>query len=741
MKVVCERLGPDAVLFPRLRGIPQVDVWMRDECGLPEDRFNDCEWTQRATDDNPLFSAALPNRFVAVVPASGARKIAGEVEARIRSWLQSLGAEVVDRLLEAAGSRNETDPRDDLVHAYRQMRDQLEGFPEVHWAAVPFSLIQPRNRSRQTDLDTSALRCAMAPFFGATPGAPCGFLNSSAWRVLQKECRWDDRTTFFAPNPGVLYPAVYDLAERVLAAAKAVRPFRQTEQHGWRCSLTGETEWLTTDPRQLEHRQRADTLWTKVAAENPAWARKGEHLGALPAIKRLWPTLFAEKVAKAARPEQDRADRFVVSTHTMAMAGNLQRLHKALQSQPNKRGSLETIVERDRAPALPRSLVHLQRSLAARVPAALGRLRDSDDSEKDLQRLEQIIKDLLGHKPEAYYALVLLDGDNMGRILSGDEHFAISYRDSFHPAVQIGFDEHARNNLQIGEYGDRKRAMSPNRHLAISAALNDFALRVVPEIVEVEHRGRVIYAGGDDVMAMLPVADLLSVMRRLRHAYSGTALEGQQTTWRDARQGRKLVCKDGFAYLPGRAYRPGRLMRLMGGATASCGAVIVHYQTPLVAAMRELRAAEQCAKNEGDRNAFSLTVLKRSGGALELTAKWDDAIELLENLCKFLAEPDVSRRAVHHSLVWLRDLPRDAETEMTGTLLGHQFARQTANNEILSRHDVPGLARRLAELAATCKQPGQWLETFLSTADFLAREVRRPIANAPADRATDDMVP
>jgi CRISPR-associated protein Cmr2 len=34
--------------------------------------------------------------------------------------------------------------------------------------------------------------------------------------------------TFFAPNPGVLYPAVYDLAERVLAAAKSTRPFAQS---------------------------------------------------------------------------------------------------------------------------------------------------------------------------------------------------------------------------------------------------------------------------------------------------------------------------------------------------------------------------------------------------------------------------------------------------------------------------------------------------------------------------------
>lgn len=159
----------------------------------------------------------------------------------------------------------------------------------------------------------------MAPFFGVEPQKDAGFLKSPTWEALQKEIDWGDSTTFFAPNPGVLYPAVYDLVERVMAAAKTVRPFEQNEQRGWRCSLTGETEWLTTDPRQLEksYRQQTDTLWARVAAKGQAWAKKGEHLGGLPAVKRLWPTLFAEEVKEATGRD---VGRLVVSTHTMALA-------------------------------------------------------------------------------------------------------------------------------------------------------------------------------------------------------------------------------------------------------------------------------------------------------------------------------------------------------------------------------------------------------------------------------------
>jgi len=35
MKVVCEAFGPDALLFPKLRRVPLVDRWLRDEVGLP----------------------------------------------------------------------------------------------------------------------------------------------------------------------------------------------------------------------------------------------------------------------------------------------------------------------------------------------------------------------------------------------------------------------------------------------------------------------------------------------------------------------------------------------------------------------------------------------------------------------------------------------------------------------------------------------------------------------------------
>lgn len=741
MRVVCERLGPDAILFPRLRGVPQVDAWLYKECSLPEALFEGCEWKDGSnTDANPLFAAALPNRFVAAVPASQAQDIARAVEQEARRWMQEQGEKTIQLLLNEAGIADS----DKQAYCWQQMREQLEGFPEVHWAAVPFSLIATRDKEHQHDLDTTALTDAMRPFFGAQPGQPCGFLATPAWKLLSKElqAKGEDGTpfTFFAPNPGVLYPAIYDLAERALAAAKTLRPFEQSAQRGWRCTLSGEAEWLTHDKALLDKSvgQRSDSLWQKIAAKRPAWAKKGEYLSALPAIKRLWPTLFAKEVG-ALLDKGDSAGRFMVSTHTMALASQLDTWLEKGGLTADGFAKVQEKYRAERA-ALPRRLLRRYRHMpeelkdAAQLPALLDMAAEMDDDHAaEAAAIQRAVRDTLararddgkGIQLENYYALIKMDGDNMGAWLSGSEEKAISYTDSFHLKVRDGFDKLAARSADIKAYGEQKRPVSPGRHLAISAALNDFSLSVVRHIVEQEYLGRLIYAGGDDVFAMLPVADLLRAMQRLNCAWQGHDP-------RDSRDKKGLLLTDGFALLRG------RLMRMMGTtATASCGAVIAHHQAPLAAVMRELTAAEHRAKSEGGRDAFSITVLKRSGGALRLTAKWGEAPDVLHRLRLFLAADGVSRRAAYHTLQWLnaRELPAlDENThDMFRTLLAQQFAQQAQGKELKSQGQT--LAAPLLQLAL--KQPCEriaWLRNFISTAEFLAREVRTDATQEEDDK-------
>lgn len=732
MKPLVGALGPDAVLFPRLRGIPQVDLWLKDECGLPEELFAGAPWQQGASADaNPLFAAALPNRFVALVPADQARELAARCREGVRGWTQRTGKRVVERLLEEAGI-----DRDESLYCFEQARRQLDGFPEVHWATVPFSLIRASEDGNRI-VDTVQLSESMAPFFGVESTEPAGFLASEAWRVLQRDIEWDDGTRFYIPNPGVLYPAVFDLAERLQAAAKMVREFGQVTEEGWRDSLTGEAEWLTTDKARLakSFRQQTDTLWAKIAEKRPSWAKKGEHLGALSAIKRLWPTLFTEEAGAALGRNLGR---FVVSTHTMALAHQMDDWLERGGLTSERFTEASASLKRERVALSPRLLLrHRDNPALADARALLALMEQAQEYEEEDQgeRLREVVRETLQRgndgegrgtfRMETYYGLIMMDGDNMGALLAGD-HGGTTYRDSFHPVIRRQFDARAEKNPLLRRYGETRRAASPGRHMAISGALNDFALHVVPHIVHREYLGRLIYSGGDDVLAMLPVAELLPAAVRLRDAWSGKvrfARADEQDSQR-----RRLELDTGHALLDG------RLLRMMGAkATASAGLVVAHHQTPLARVLRELREAEKCAKGEGGRDALHIRVLKRSGGALRLTLKWEQ-LAVFQRLLAFLREPGVSRRAVYHCLQWIHDLPEPrGDGEMLARLLGYQLCRQAGAGAVANEHGVKALAGEIVSLAVHQEQPIDWTGNFLSVAEFLARETRTP-GNVAQDR-------
>jgi len=704
MAVICEQIGPEAIIFPRLRGIPQVDLWLRDGCKLRGELFANERWTRDGTDANPLFAAALPNRFTALVPAAMARDLAEKIAARVHAFVHAQAKHALQHLLDAAVEADHGD-----LPAYAQIEKQLQGFPEVHWASVAWSLVGSDEKGC-VDASDTRLAQAMAPFFASQPP---GYLGTQAWKLLSKGVNLD-AGWFFKPNPGALYPALHELLERALAAVKSTRTFSRDAQHGWRDSLSGEVEWLCTDRQHLTlpPGQRKDTLWAKVSGR--FGIKKGEHLGALGTLKRLWPTLFAEELRSVLG--ERAVSRFVVSTHAMAISGTLRSWLKSGRQLPADAGyrNAERV-------ALPRRLArelrdHPDAETLHRLPGWLEASHDGND-EAAAEKARKSIEKTLDQKLEAYYGLLLMDGDRMGAWLSADREVTRPIRDSFHPQIRAGLERRFANDAALHAYVAELNAATPSRHMAISDALNQFALRLAPSVVEDTHDGRILYAGGDDVMAMTTVADLVPAMAGLRAAYSG--IDPQAIGLDHAPKG---VRREGNGF----ALHDNRLLRLMGdAATASCGAVVAHHQAPLGAVLRELRAAEQRAKHEGGRDAFSLTILKRSGGALRLTARWGQPLRCLLKLINILAEPGVSRRAVYDASLWLKDLPRDAGSkDLLAATLRQQFARKGM---------LPGQVDLADTLAALChdvtlRPKGgdaiAWLVELLQVAEFLAREAR-----------------
>ena len=777
IRSIAEAVGPDAVLFPSLRGVPAVDAWLASDAVLGERgrellseiRSDVCT---DASDTNPLFAAALPNKLMAIVPESRVRALAEQAAADARQRARDIAERAARAVLEQSAVIQPGAPLPSVIA--EQIAAQMAEFPEVHWSAAVWPVAEDvRDLSAAADRLKQALG-AIHPDLRMQ-----GIFQDDIWRVLSRALDLDG-FEFWRPNAGVLYPAVFELAERSLAAAKTARPFEPLRQTGHRCTQCGEREWLTDDRAQLDlnrdHR-KAVSLWGKLAGKRRSWAKEGEHLCAVCTAKRLWPTLFAAEVAAGLPGDGgDRVSRFVVSTHALAVSTAVEGAIERMQIRPeaavalgNLKSAVDALGPRLESSTLPKRIMprlyqHPELlPIAKRLPDLLAQLRDEPGPGErvagtDLRQgdIERWVKDLFGARPETYYALIQMDGDRMGAWLAGNEDaYKLPYRDTWHPRIQAKVDEFARRDPALAAYARTKRPPSPARHAAISRALNDFSIHLARHVVEDCVKGKLIYAGGDDVLALVAVDDLFDAMQLLRLAYSGLEIpESLGLTERIGRLGPegqrsgsgRLWLRQGFGMLDG------RLMTLMGHkATASMGAVVAHHTAPLGMVLRELRAAEGRAKQDqgGQRDRFCLRILKRGGGEVSVTSPWwavtDDsrpimerqrsdsdqtpcdftALGLMSRLRNELAQTDFSRAAIYRAQQWLEGVT-DAKgnaseprwREQVAGALAYQFGRQQGTAQF---------ARDLVDFVCDVirpEQPRTTLENLLVGAEFFARESR-----------------
>lgn len=182
-----------------------------------------------------------------------------------------------------------------------------------------------------------------------------------------------------------------------------------------------------------------------------------------------------------------------------------------------------------------------------------------------------------------YYVLIMLDGDRMGKWLSGES------------------------------LGEKEKIRLEDFHNKLSKALGDYADKV-KKIIK-EPRGKLVYAGGDDLLAFVNLNHLFDVLIDLRKEFPKFEELGFNI---------KNGCK----------------------STASAGIVIAHYKTPLSEVLkwaRKMEKKEAKAEEKGGRDAFAIAVLKHSGEIDKTVWKWNEdnenkslRIELLKELVKEL---------------------------------------------------------------------------------------------------------
>lgn len=683
-QAIVHELGPDAVLYPALRGQPMFDYWLHKESGI----LDESPRTRR------IAMATLPNRLVAIVPAGSAQLLAqGIVLPAVRSaWSQMAGA-VLDHLsqlhpLDATWQQIWSKQTGSTASSIR------DAFWEPTWSYHAWPQTRPSGdpepwREAQDALEQYQ-RLNFPSGINGKPDVPANWHFGNVYSVYKgvKNGRF--------VNVGTVYSLMHRLAGRGFDARRGLHDFAQVEERGEKCTVCGERSALHGSNTS---REGVRSAWSDLGVALQAKGRYAElrpdgreRLCAICSIKRFAQRAFFESAVELRGG--------FPSTSTIAAASFREELILALKDKSTDhelwqvlRDFLEALhVARSRNGKLVPSTVpeeaiprlwhlveqHFSGADRSRLQAFLKydgdllypetytyeRFRDDyrldfdatvlSDLRSKLVRLRKTAEQAKVRAPASYFAILMLDGDNMGAWLAGDHLPA--FREALNSDVVSLFGKQFERGrltdwqpLLDKASTDARRLLGPASHAAISHALSNFALHCAQQLIEDLYPGRVVYAGGDDLLALLPADCALAAARELRALYSGEAEVALDTNGNfvDIRVNFGEEANTGYLELGDDV-----LLTMGPTATASTGIAIAHHQAPLDGVLAAAREAVDTAKEGYGRNAVTVFALKRSGAPLRIGSQWSygglaDPIHLFHELRDHFREGALSPKLAY----------------------------------------------------------------------------------------------
>lgn len=438
------------------------------------------------------------------------------------------------------------------------------------------------------------------------------FATNPAWAEgwqQQLDAFWEFYWTLIDADPAKLtdpkyYGDLYNRVERLSGERKSLRDFTQLRQEGIKCSYFQGYSGLFPLGHNGKYGDAKDFSKKYLSTLVTGKYRKGETLSAVAFLKRefgwrnqdeSYPSTinlangdFNAAVVSGYNSNdniKNAVDEFLPAYKTFKEKLNLSRVanYEKLHSDARGNANLGAFLKADNQFFIEEELSI--DTIKEEYPGAIIR----DEEINAIKNKVKALKKAVNLPVKKYYAVLYFDGDQMGKWLSG--------------AVKNGKEENFRISLE--------------KHSEISRVLKEFAMERVYEIVEQKHYGKIVFAGGDDVIAFCTLSSLLDIVKEIRTAFQ-EAME--QAT-------------DNFTE-----------------ATGSCGITIAHWQQSLQMVLREAREAEKFAKNQLDRNAFAISVMKRSGEKTTCGAKFDDnfsVIKLMQEFYNLLEKEIISSSFVY----------------------------------------------------------------------------------------------
>ncbi len=694
LQAIVEEYGPDVIIYPWLYRQPLCDHWLRQQ-GVP------C-----ISEALRLELPTLPNKFVALLPMGvregmqyrGVRNSAAAAEQRLlRSW-----DAIARKVREELGSYF-----DDLT---KEIWDQqIRTFFSVFWSVFPWRLSAEEEQDEQKVLQPDEVLALYEEL--CTP--------QDNWEFRQFY-EWLKESGPYQPNLGTVYSVAYELADRFFRSRKNTRNFGPQENQGSKCTMCGERQALRS------HQYTEREFWNRIAKKKPKQVKGGgkERLCAVCTVKRWLPEILKQETKNilpqlsvtsypstsdiaAASFKQDMLELLLSSSEAASkLVPALEALFNALQDLGIRSTNdvrtvpyLGKLVDKlpDRLRKVGEQIVHYDGECfyPERYTTEWVEEEGGDLSPQKLQRARQKLDVVLRQArelgiapPVKYYAILLMDGDRMGRWISGAYREKMpKFADILYPGLA---EELERLDPAWQQILRQTRIVTPSFHALISLALNNFSLYLVPEIVEQRFPGRLVYAGGDDVLALLPLRDALPAARLLRAAFSGEIRT----------EGEKWEVAFGDSEITGYVKVDGQLLLTMGpSATASTGITISHHLDPLSSALQAARSAESTAKHRYGRNALGLYLLKRSGEEVQVGCQWvvshngssQDVVAVLGQIEEALRSGRLSRsfpKALMQEAQVFDALPLEARKKRVRYLALHTGERESPPESVLQNLDA-----------------------------------------------------
>jgi CRISPR-associated protein Cas10/Cmr2 subtype III-B len=637
MKALALEVGPDAVIFPNLKGQPIFDLHLRDCLWSRISVNGKTIWEHLNPDPKDLLTPNLPNVFLAVVHQDRAAELGALVENAILDEWVKIATHVWEFL------ENETmipDEEAGFTAVARKARfdAQVARFLSISWQSTPWpdSLDDALALAKQFEDQEMP-----TPKAAERVAAIVDYVTQTMPEVDRDSRYYSDDAKTRLNNIGLGWSVILAYNGWQLDAVRQTRAFSAWNSGGWESGSFSNKDSLGGKAEAVA----GGKAWQDTAAQRPALKSLFKHddwLAASTLIKRVWHLAYLK--------------------NQMGLATDPQAF-----PMPNTRG------------------------------IAIGEPFSSDEDEN--------VETLPGEK---YFAVLALDGDEIGKWVSGEKTPTLGSQFSDYTDANNAQRQGARvyfENHQGTELLATHRPLSPAYHIQFSQALSNFALLATRIIVEA-HKGRLIYAGGDDVLALLPADTALACATSLRQAFRGE--DPSVAGIRSTSPGYLSISNDQLGQpisfiVPGPA------------AEVSVGIAVAHFKSPLQDAIRTAQQAEKRAKNQLGRAAVALTVIKRSGEITEWGTKWQSGgLELFAKIAELLASDSLSDKFPHRvcQLVNPYIQPNGSQVDDTADFraddiirqeFGFAITRQSATGKATSNREtlMPLLAKYLTQIESS----------------------------------------